>query len=300
MTISDQIYSQWLASLSSFPSLLKVLAFFVAWVTLWLPLAVPLAVLFKWRPFKPVSVAQKLSLVATLYLIVPAIVWGASWIEGASLFDYGFNCRDVECNVSTFLISLLTGLGLGVLSIAALFAIEYRLAWVKWRWQGEQPSASTETSRQNLVSVVSSTLLPTLFLGLWIGGTEELVFRGFLLNELQQDYLPWVAAAISSLIFALLHLIWEQEKTKPQLPGLWLMGMVLVLARWADGGSLALAWGLHAGWVWAIASLDTSGIVSYTGNGPTWITGIGEKPLAGAAGLLCMLATGALLWSFYF
>lgn len=297
MTIFDQAYSQWLGSLASSSALFKVLAFFVAWVSMWLPLAIPVAMLLKWRPFKPLAVEQKLPLLATLYLIVPVIVWGASWIEGASLSDYGLGCRDVTC-VSTILGSLLMGLGLGVLSLATVFVVERGFNWIRWRWEDQQASASTESTRLNFASVVKSILLPTLFLGLWISGTEELVFRGFLLNQLQQEYSPWVAAAVSSAIFALLHLVWEQKETVPQLPGLWLMGMVLVLARWVDGGSLALAWGLHAGWIWAMASLDTAGVIKYTAHGPTWVTGIAEKPLAGAAGLLCMLATGALLWAF--
>ena len=108
-----------------------------------------------------------------------------------------------------------------------------------------------------------------------------------------------MAAAVSSLIFALLHLVWEQQETLPQLPGLWLMGMVLVLARVCDDGNLGLAWGLHAGWIWAIASLDTTRVIRYTGIVPAWMTGLGEKPLAGAAGIFCLLGTGILIWQIY-
>jgi hypothetical protein len=138
-----------------------------------------------------------------------------------------------------------------------------------------------------------------LLLAVWISGTEELVFRGFLLTQLRQDYSVGAAALISSLIFALLHLIWERRETIPQLPGLWLMGMILVLARFVDGGSLGLAWGIHSGWVWAIASLDTAQLITYTGISSEWVTGKNGKPLAGAAGVLCLVATGVILWLFY-
>jgi hypothetical protein len=77
------------------------------------------------------------------------------------------------------------------------------------------------------------------------------------------------------------------------------MGMVLVLARFIDGGSLGLAWGLHTGWVWAIASLDTARLITYTGISSEWVTGKNGKPLAGVAGVLCLLATGLILWFFY-
>jgi len=71
--------------------------------------------------------------------------------------------------------------------------------------------------------------------------------------------------------------------------------MVLVLARWLDGGSLGLAIGLHAGWVWGIASLDTAEILDYPERNLGWITGNG-KPLAGIFGIVLLVTTGAILW----
>lgn len=103
-------------------------------------------------------------------------------------------------------------------------------------------------------------------------------FSGFLLTQLGRDYPIWLAAIISSLIFALLHLVWEKKETVPQLPGLWLMGMVLVLARLVNDGNLGIAWGLHSGWVWAIGCIDTAGLINYTGNVPEWVTGKNKNP----------------------
>ncbi len=259
-------------------SLLQVMGFFLAWGGLWLPLAVLCARLLDWRPPQPLAAEQKLPLLASLYLIAPLVLWGASWVMGASFSDYGFAWTP------WILSSAGAGFGLGVLSLVVLFGIQTALGWVTW-----QPAS---------VRQLASVLLPTLLLALWISGTEELVFRGFLLTQLQQDYSPGTAAAFSSLIFALLHLIWERRETIPQLPGLWLMGMVLVLARWVDGGSLGLAWGLHTGWVWAIASLDSAELITYTGIGSEWVTGKNGKPLAGAVGIICLLATGVILWFF--
>jgi uncharacterized protein len=142
-------------------------------------------------------------------------------------------------------------------------------------------------------------IMPSIFLiALLVGGIEELIFRGFLLTELDRDYPVWVAATISSLIFALLHLVWEQRETTPQIPGLWLMGMMLVLAKIADYGSLGIAWGLHAGLVWAIATIDTAQLITYTGKASEWWTGKNKKPLAGAAGIICLLVTSVILWLF--
>lgn len=275
MAIFDQAANHGLMSLVTSSALIKVAAFFIAWVALWLPLAIPIATLLKWHPPKPLAAEQKLPLLAALYLIAPLILWGASWVEGVSFSNYGLDWK------LAVLSSLGQGLGLSVLSLIIVFMGEWLLGWIEWHHQNWQR--------------LGKVLLPVLFLGLWIGVTEELVFRGFLLNELQQDYSVWVAAAISSVIFALLHLIWEQQNTLPQLPGLWFMGMVLVLARWVDGGSLGLAWGLHAGWIWGLTCLDSAELISYTGKGPIWMTGLGNNPLAGVAGFLCLLGVGTLL-----
>ena len=279
MAIFDQAVNQGLMSSVASTALVKVATFFISWAVLWLPLAIPIATLLKWRPPKPLAAEQKLPLLAALYLIAPPILWGASWVEGTSFSDYGLDWK------LKVLLSLGLGLGLGILSLIIVFSGQWLLGWVEWRLENLQR--------------LGQLLLPILFLGLWIGVTEELIFRGFLLNTLRQDYSVWVAAAISSVIFALLHLIWEQQNTLPQLPGLWLMGMVLVLARWADGGSLGLAWGLHAGWIWGLTCLDSAELISYTGKGSVWMTGLGKNPLAGIAGIICLLITGILLqWLF--
>ena len=260
------------------PSLLQVIAFFLAWACCWFPLAIFSAIAIGWRPPQPIAVEQKLPLLASLYIIAPLVLWQASQLVGKYFSDYG-----LIWNFRLFS-SLGIGFFLGVLTIVVLFAIQTALSWVNWQKQDEQ----------KLLSVLISTFL----LALWIGGTEELIFRGFVLTQLRQDFAPILAAAISSIIFALLHLVWEQKETIPQLPGLWLMGMVLVLARWVDGGSLGLAWGLHTGWVWAIATVDTLQIINYTGVTSEWLTGRNGKPLAGVAGILCMLVTGGILWFF--
>ncbi|XHX77161.1 MAG: type II CAAX prenyl endopeptidase Rce1 family protein [Stenomitos frigidus ULC029] len=259
-------------------AVVKIIAFFVAWLVLWLPIAIPLAIALKWHPPKPLAIAQKIPLVLSLYLLAPLVLWGFAKLEGRTFAIYGFTLE--RSTVS----SLLLGLGLGVLGIAFLFSLERLAGWI-------------EIDQSNQRSFLAA-LLPTLALAMFISLMEELIFRGFLLNQLQLESAAWVAAASSSLIFALLHLVWEGAEIAPQLPGLWLMGVVLVIARWADGGSLGLACGLHAGWVWGMASLDTAQLIRYTDRGSEWMTGLKKQPLAGGMGLLLLCGTGGLLWSF--
>lgn len=267
--------NSWLSFLTAAPSLLQVIAFLLAWASCWLPLGIMCAIAINWQPLKPLATEQKLPLLASLYLIAPLVLWASNWVVDTSFSDYGFSW-----NLRLFN-SLGLGFGLGVISLVILFRIQTALNWVTWQLPPDRR--------------IISVLLPTFVLALWLSGIEELIFRGFIQTQLQQDYAPLLAAIISSLIFALLHLIWEQKETLPQLPGLWLMGMVLVLARYVNDGNLGLAWGMHTGWVWAIASLDSLQI-TYTGISSEWVTGKNGKILAGATGILFLLLTGGILW----
>jgi uncharacterized protein len=266
-----------LAFMENAPALLVVMVFLICWVGCWLPVATVSAILLNWQPTKPLQPEQKMPLLVSLYLLAPLILWGVGWLVNRSFLDYGFVANFSILN------SLALGFGLGVLSLAIVFTGQFGLGWCSF---------------QNLNIKLIPILLPIFFIALLVGGIEELIFRGFLLTELAQDYPIWVAAVISSLIFALLHLVWEQRETVPQLPGLWLMGMVLVLARFVDRGNLGLAWGLHAGWVWAIATIDTAELITYTGKVSDWFTGKNKKPLAGLAGIICVVGTGVIIWLF--
>jgi membrane protease YdiL (CAAX protease family) len=174
------------------------------------------------------------------------------------------------------------GLVIGIVGVGIIFALESFLGLVNWQWK----------NIQRLLSLA----LPILIVGLGVGFIEELVFRGFIIYELASDYTYLTAAIASSAIFALLHLVWERQETIPQLPGLWLMGMVLAGARLVDGGSLGLAWGLHAGWIWGLSCLDSAELLTYTAKEVTWISGMNRQPLAGLAGILCLVGTGFFLW----
>ncbi len=282
-------------TLAKLPSLLLVGSFYLSWLLLWLPIAIPLAIALRWHPSQPITPAQKLPLLASLYLLAPLVVWGFAQGLGESFSTYGLEIRPGLLGNPGLLGAVGLGWLVGVLGLVGVFAVQIGLGWMQW----QLPAAMPETPGQNapLKSVYGSSiqLLSTLALGLWVSGTEELVFRGFVVTQLQQDYVPWVAAAIASLTFALLHLLWEGRDNVPQLPGLWLMGMVLVLARWVNGGDLGLAIGLHSGWIWAIANLEAAQLLIPTGRASEWLTGLGGKPLAGVMGILFLLATSAAL-----
>jgi uncharacterized protein len=272
----------------SIPALVKVMVFFLTWTCLWLPIAIMMSIALKWQPPQPLG-NKKLPLLASLYLIVPFILWATTWIESVSFAKWGWFWQPTTLN------SGLRGLGLGVVSLAILFGLQLALGWIEL----QNTEVETNTSEQIInpwASILHPSTLLILLLALWISATEELIFRGCLPTLLQQDYSIITAAAIASFIFAIAHLIWAPKETVPQLPGLWLMGMVLTLARITDNGSLGMAIGLHAAWIWGITIVDTAKLIKPSQSVPEWITGIESKPLAGAAGILLLVTTGTLLF----
>ena len=257
---------------------LDLLLFFGVWFLLWLPAAIPLAIAIRWFPPQPPTPAQKIPLVLSLYAIAPPLLWGFARLTGVPLVAYGL-AWDVE-----LLSSFALGSAIALFGVILLFALQRSCGWCSLAIAGLG-------GRQWL-----AVWLPALGIAAIVGGVEEWVFRGFLLERLQQNLSFVAAAAISSLLFAFSHLIWEPRATLPQLPGLGLMGTALALAVWRDGGSIGLAWGLHAGWVWVLASIASSQTIRYHDRAPAWGVGIARQPLASVSGLGLLLATIALLW----
>lgn len=247
-------------------------AFFALWGALWLPALWPLARRWQWRPGRVLPPMQRLALLGSLYLWVPLLVWGWAYWRGEAPVSYGWVLDG----------RAFAGLALGVAAGASELALArgLQLRWGWARWQGGEAARWGQAG-------------PLLVLALAIAAVEEIVFRG-LLYQLWLDRGVLAAAVLSSALFAIAHGLWDGRAVLRQLPGLVLMGLVLVLARAVAGGNLGLACGLHAGWVWGLATLDATQSVVSTAAAPRWATG-GEQPLAGAIGLGCLAIAGLVL-----
>lgn len=180
------------------------------------------------------------------------------------------------------------GLLIGISGIGALFGLEWLLGWI----QLQAPSVP-----------LPQLAIAGLIMALAVGFAEELLFRGWLLTELEQDYRPAIALWSSSFVFALAHYIrpWEAIiDTWPQFFGLLLLGAVLGWgkrsaprpAELAGRGRLSLPIGLHAGLVWGYYLVNVGQLVDYTQTVPAWLTGIDRNPLAGIMGLLLLSLIG--------
>lgn len=222
---------------------------------------------------------QKIKLLVPLYIVLPLGAIAAARFQHQQPSDWGWQWD------SHLGYSFLWGGAIAIVTISLIYSIEIGCGWLKWQQNGV-----TSQLFQQICLIAPLALL--------VGFAEELIFRGYIQYQLETKYGVLIAGIVASTIFALLHLVWSRKQTLPQLPGLWLMGMVLLTAKLADGNSLGLAWGLHSGWVWSLACIDATGVFGYTKTSPEWFVGVGKQPLAGMAGILCMLVTVATLWLF--
>lgn len=165
------------------------------------------------------------------------------------------------------------GLGIGLFAVLSLFSLEGWFGWLVWQ--------------QNIA--LSKVILEGLASAIAVGLAEELLFRGWLLDELQRDYRPNVVLWTVTLIFASLHFIKplpDMLRTAPQFPGLVLLGLTLVWAKRASNRRLGLSIGIHAGLIWGYYIINVGQLIKYTGEVPDWITGVNQNPLAGIVGLV--------------
>ncbi|MCH2542954.1 MAG: CPBP family intramembrane metalloprotease [Candidatus Atelocyanobacterium sp. ALOHA_A2.5_9] len=274
--VSSSLFIEQLSiSFKTFPSEIKITLLILTWFIIWLPIAIFVSKKIVWKPLEPLKPNQKILLLSSLYLLVPVLIFLILILDDKSLANYGLVLN------YKFLIDFFLGLFISLLSLIILFKIEEKFNYLKWNFENK--------------AILKKILLPTLSLVLWIGLTEELVFRGLIQTILEDDHNILIAAIICNVVFMLLHLIWEREETIPQLPGLWLMGMVLTEAKWFYG-SLGMPWGLHAGWILGISLLESAKLITYTDSAGNYIVGVKQKPLAGIMGILSLLITAIILW----
>ena len=240
---------------------------------IWLPLALPIYFLL--------SHDANLTTIVTMSLLFMELLF--SWHFWGKLVHQEkqiFRCYGLELSQRN-LYELLQGLAIGFWLCLSLFIIEAICGWVEI-----EPIAS------NLfINIVLEGLISALGIAL----AEELLFRGWLLDELQRDYRPATTIWIGSIIFALAHFIKPIEeimRTAITFPALMLLGISLILAKQKYGDRLGICIGIHAGLVWGYYIVNVGNLIKYTNQVPAWVTGIDHNPIAGVMGLLFL--TGLL------
>ena len=122
-----------------------------------------------------------------------------------------------------------------------------------------------------------------------VGFAEELIFRGWLLEELKNQFGLKKAILGQASIFSIVHIgfdlpFWQMTSI---LSGLFLLGILLSLIRLKDKNSLWGCIGLHGGLV-GLWFITNNGLLDISKDYPKWIFGPGN-PLGGILGIFIMI-----------
>jgi uncharacterized protein len=254
------------AQLARYPAPIRIVIFLAFLLLIWLPVATPIYLSLN-HDHNLVTILTMGLLFVIFLLFLP--FWGKKVYQQPHFFQH-YGLAGTRQNG----LNLLKGLGIGLLFTFSLFALEGLLGWVKF-----------QTPQSTLPLIIVQGFLSALGIALF----EELVFRGWLLDELQRDYSPKTSLAADAITFAVSHFLKplsEVMRTFPTFPALLLLGLTLVWAKRSAGGLLGLPIGIHAGLVWGYYILNVGKIIESSNQISPWITGVDGNPLAGIMGIL--------------
>lgn len=189
------------------------------------------------------------------------------------------------------LLDLAVGFLIPAAQLGLVLLIEIGLGWSHWQGWAWQTSS---------VATVAGGLALSLLVFILVGYQEELLSRGYQLqNLLDGSGLRW-ALFLSSAIFALLHLA-NPGAGAASTVGLVAAGYFLAFG-WLRTGRLWLSIGLHVGWNFfegtvygfQVSGLEPFTLMKHTVDGPAWGTGGSFGPEAGAV-MIPAYALGLLL-----
>jgi hypothetical protein len=223
--------------------------------------------------------------------LIAALVTGwalLAWVDRRPLSELGFGLsRRVP-------LELAVGLGIGVAAILGTTALLAALGG--YRLVPEPGSVA------GWLAVAGTSLVAFAV----PAAAEEAVFRGYLFRTLLDGAGPWVAVALTSLLFAWAH-GGNPNAGALGLLNIYLAGVLLAVAVLRTA-SLWFASTLHLGWNWVMAGpldLPVSGLESYDIplydveiRGADWLTGGAFGPEGGLAGTIAvMVGIGLVLWT---
>ncbi|MFP4133705.1 MAG: CPBP family intramembrane glutamic endopeptidase [Halothece sp.] len=253
---------------------LRISVFILVLLLIWLPVAIPIQIFLAGD--EDLVTILTMGWLFILFLVLVRVTEKFLYQESYPYQAVGFTFS------SRFGLDLLKGLIIGLIITFSLFLLQGALGWLNWQdnalpyWQLIAEGALT---------------------GIGVGIAEEALFRGWLLNELEQDYSLAIALWVNAIIFAIAHFLKPLSviiETFPEFPGLVLLGLVLVWARRKTQGKLGLSIGLHGGLVWAYYMINVGDLIAYSDRASPLITGLDGNPMSGMMGWLFLL--GLAVW----
>jgi uncharacterized protein len=220
--------------------------------------------------------------VTSLYSLILAVL--VSWFCGKFLEDLPFTAVGWSFHKSWFTQTIF-GLIVGVISLIIACVLAMPTGNLSF-----QPNDTAD-----LVSILQ-TIFGSAIVFAVAAASEEIIFRGYVLQTFSRAKLAWVGVLLTSLPFAIAHLgnpnVDYISTLNTALAGIWL-GIAYLKTR-----SLWFAFGVHFAWNWVqgaflglpvsgLKQLTTSPILQSIDQGPMWLTG-GSYGIEG--GITCTIA----------
>jgi hypothetical protein len=179
--------------------------------------------------------------------------------------------------------------------MAFIFVVELATGWLAWAGFAWESVPAAELLRAVLSALIAFVA---------VAWTEELLTRGYLLQNIAEGTNLKVGVLLSSLYFAVLHAS-NPNVSWIAIVGLLVSGLFLAYS-YVRTRTLWLAMGLHFGWNFfqntvfgfPVSGLDAPGLMVHEAVGPELITGGAFGPEAGLI-LLPALGLGAALVYWY-
>jgi membrane protease YdiL (CAAX protease family) len=252
---------------------------------LWLVLMFGLIISFGFISGRFFPNELSLSVIASLFSVTISVFLARKFLDRRSIKSLGLK-TDLRA-----LWDLLVGIGIAAAMMAFIYALEWAFGWLSFEgfaWQN-----------QSMDAVLIGTL-EMLLIFVLVGWEEELLSRGYHLQNLAAGInLTW-GVILSSLIFALMHL------GNPNVSVMAVLGLIAAGFFLAFGylrtRQLWLPIGLHIGWNFfegtvfgfQVSGLDIYRLIEQTVQGPQIFTGGKFGPEAGLI-LIPGLALGVTL-----
>ena len=220
---------------------------------------------------------ENLSLIGTIFTFLIYVFSLPKWFK----LRWGINntwtllgINKIDKNINLF-IFFLRGLLLSVILISLILIPIISTKWGHW----------TGTISPN-------TFINAICLLIVVGFAEELIFRGWLLEELKKQFGLKKAIIGQAFIFSIVHIGFDLPflQMLSILSGLFLLGILLSLIRIKDNNSLWGCIGLHGG-LGGLWFITNNGLLEISKNSPKWLVGpgtINTNPLGGIFGISLM------------
>ena len=245
-------------------------------------LFIPVLYLFGWILAKPLLFIgigkENISLIGTIFTFSLFVISIPKW------FQIRWGCKNpwVLLGINTInnkgnrFFYFIKGLLYSIILLSLILIPIVRNQWGNW-----------------LGTVSPNIFLNSLLLIIGIGFVEELIFRGWLLEELKNQVGFKKGLIFQALVFSFVHIgfdmpFWQMISI---LFGLFLLGIVLSMIRIKDENSLWGCAGLHGGLV-GIWFLINNGLIEISKDAPIWLVGPGNintNPLGGFYGITLLI-----------